>query len=172
MVAYTVQLCSYGTSNCDDRFTGYSNTCEQHRRVACGRNDLSNGAFGTHSATRIFVPPSRQNRSIRNPTGWNQWASGRMVCSPSSPVHATFTFKAKTKRARRDVFNVLTRGLRIYLHCYFVYRKIDANPIIIRQLKTVSPRAFGFSGVFSARLTRHNGNYVTVSMFLIRNKFV
>ena len=55
----------------------------------------ANGAFGTHWATRIFVPPSRQNRSIRHPTGKYQWASGRIFCTPSSPVHMTFTFMAK-----------------------------------------------------------------------------
>ena len=47
-------------------------------------------------ATRIFVPPRRQNRSIRHPTGNKyQWASGIILCTPSSPVHMTFTFMAK-----------------------------------------------------------------------------
>ena len=53
-----------------------------------------NGLFGTQWAIRIFVPPNRQNRSILPPTGWNQWATGRIFCTPSSPVHATFTFMA------------------------------------------------------------------------------
>ena len=57
--------------------------------------DSSIMVFGTHWATRIFVPPSRQNRSIRHPTGKYQWASGRIFCTPSSPVHMTFTFMAK-----------------------------------------------------------------------------
>ena len=75
----------------------------------------------------------------------------------------------RKKRARTDFVNELTRGLCIYLQFYFIYRKIDASSIIIRQLKTVSPRAFSFSGVFSARRMRHNANHVTVSMFRIIN---
>ena len=47
------------------------------------RDPLSSyGVFGTHWATRIFVPPSRQNRSIRHPTGKYHWASGRIFCTP------------------------------------------------------------------------------------------
>ena len=78
----------------------------------------------------------------------------------------------RKKRARRMFVNVLTRSLCIYLHCYFAYRKLDASSILIRQHKRVSPRAFRFSGVFSARRMRHNANHVTVSMFRIRNKFL
>ena len=66
-------------------------------QVSMGRHTYyrDNGAFGTHWATRIFVPPSRQNRSIRHPTGKYQWASGRIFCTLSSAVHMTFTFMAK-----------------------------------------------------------------------------
>ena len=67
-------------------------------------NAQTNGVFGTHWATRIFVPPSRQNRSIRHPTGKYQWASGRIFCTPSSPVHMTFTFMAK-KTCQNRVFS-------------------------------------------------------------------
>ena len=106
----------------------------------------TNGVFGTHWATRIFVPPSRQNRSIRPPTGKYQWASGRIFCTPSSPVHMTFTFMSKITCQNRLFFNIITHGQFIFLHCYFVCRKIDASSIIIRQLKTAPARAFIFSG--------------------------
>ena len=106
---------------------------------------LSYGVFGTHWATRIFVPPSRQNRSIRHPSGKYQWASGRIFCTPSSPVHMTFTFMAK-RTCQNRLFNIITHGQFIFLHCYFVCRKIDASSIIIRQLKTAPARAFIFGG--------------------------
>ena len=92
-----------------------------------------------------FVPPSRQNRSIRHPTGKYQWASGRIFCTPSSPVHMTFTFMTK-RTCQNRFFNRITQGQFIFLHCYFVCRKIDASSIIIRQLKTAAARAFIFSG--------------------------
>ena len=41
------------------------------------------------------LPQSRQNRSIRHSTGYYPWASGKMFCTPSSLVHANFTFMAK-----------------------------------------------------------------------------
>ena len=66
--------------------------CKRGYRVL---TNVYNGVFGTHWATRIFVPPSRQNRSIRPPTGKYQWASGRIFCTPSSPVHMTFAFMSK-----------------------------------------------------------------------------
>ena len=75
------------------------------------------GVFGTHWATRIFVPPSRQNRSIRHPTGKYQWASGRIFCTPSSPVHMTFTFMAKRTCQNRIFLNIITHGQFIFLHC-------------------------------------------------------
>ena len=102
------------------------------------------GVFGTHWATLIFVPPSRQNRSIRPPTGKYQWASGRIFCTPSSPVHMTFTSNRTCQN--RLFFNIITNGQFIFLHCYFVCRKIDASSITIRQLKTAPARAFIFSG--------------------------
>ena len=105
---------------------------------------FANGVFGTHWATRIFVPPTRQNRSIRHPTGKYQWASGRIFYTPSSPVHMTFTFMAKRTCQNRLFFNIITQGQFIFLHCYFVCRKIDASCIIIRQLKTAPARAFCF----------------------------
>ena len=74
------------------------------------------GVFGTHWATRIFVPPSRQNRSIRHPTGKYRRASGRIFCTPSSPVHMTFTFMAK-KNARTDLFNPRTVYFSALLLC-------------------------------------------------------
>ena len=99
------------------------------------------GVFGTHWATRIFVPPSRQNRPIRHPTGKYQWASGRIFCTLSSPVHTTFTFMAK-KTCRNRFFKYINPRTVHFLHCYFVCRKniIDASSIIIRQLKTASAR--------------------------------
>ena len=52
----------------------------------------------THSATRTFVPPIRQNRSIRHSTGSNQWATRRIFCTPSSPVHTFMAEKTCQKR--------------------------------------------------------------------------
>ena len=52
----------------------------------------------------------------------------------------------RKERARTDFFNIITHGQFIFLHCYFVCRKIDASSIIIRQLKTAPARAFIFSG--------------------------
>ena len=52
----------------------------------------------------------------------------------------------RKKRARTGFFNIITQGQFIFLHCYFVCRKIDASSIIIRQLKTAPARAFIFSG--------------------------
>ena len=50
-------------------------------------------------------------------------------------------------------FNIITHGQFIFLHCYFVCRKIDASYIIIRQLKTAP--ACANSGGF-----RGKGNFV------------
>ena len=52
----------------------------------------------------------------------------------------------RKERARTDFFNIITHGQFIFMHCYFVCRKIDASSIIIRQLKTAPARAFIFSG--------------------------
>ena len=104
------------------------------------------GVFGTHWATRIFVPPSRQNRSIRHPTGKYQWASGRIFCTPEFASSYDLHLHGEKNVPEQTFFNIITHGQFIFLHCYFVCRKIDASSIIIRQLKTAPERAFIFSG--------------------------
>ena len=89
----------------------------------------------------FYTPCKSQPTSLP----YYQWARGRIFCTQSSPVHMTFTFMAK-RSARTYFFNIITHGQFIFLHCYFVCRKIDASSIIIRHLKTAPARAFIFSG--------------------------
>ena len=118
----------------------------------------------------------RQNRSIRPPTGKYWWATGRIFCTPSLPVHTTFTFMVK-KRARTDFLNILT------VHCSALLLrmpKIDASSsssssfLLCRAAFDATLSQFGnskrrqrvrlFSAAtslfFSLRRTRHNANYV------------
>ena len=72
-------------------------------------------------------------------------------------------------------FNLLTRGqcmLCIATSCRALQkiRRTFYNNSATEN--GVTARAFIFCSDFSARRTRHNGNYVAVSMFLIRNKFI
>ena len=152
------------TKNSPSRYKvlpGHRRICNQTHLICCVH---CYGPFVTHSATRIFVPPNRQNRSIRHSTGSNQLATQRIFCTPSSPVHATFTFMAE-QTCQNRFFNELTRGLCICNSTSYTEnrRKFDNNSATL----SVSPRAFSFSGVFSTRRMRHNANHVTVSMFAL-----
>ena len=75
---------------------------------------------------------------------------------PSSPVHATFTFMAGGN-VPEEIFKFINpRTVHVYALLLRVgpYRKLDARSIIIRQLKTATPRVRLFSAATSARDVR------------------